>query len=280
MANLQLPNLTPEERAAVTDDEYYSALLWLNRQDAHQCRLLAALVLRHQSESGDRETIIRAQQQELHALRARIAELRAWKDAVDHELVLIESTADSFATPAEALTALLNWHSAVALDPAVSPDAAALHARIARLEAVDAAARSVCWFDWSDNDSDAVAAIEALSEAINIRDGCPSRARDDVAKSGVAHRESPAHGTAQASAHSAPEDPDQLSPMQNEWWREEIQRHPELADQGASTPPAEGADGDVHWFVRRNKANPVGEQWEVVKDWGGDMVSEDTRVCT
>lgn len=34
------------------------------------------------------------------------------------------------------------------------------------IERLQAAAERVCWFDWSDNDDDAVAAIEALRRAL------------------------------------------------------------------------------------------------------------------
>lgn len=42
----------------------------------------------------------------------------AWKQAVDQELIAIQSTADSYATPAEAVRALIDWHVAVARDAA------------------------------------------------------------------------------------------------------------------------------------------------------------------
>lgn len=40
-----------------------------------------------------------------------------WKEAIDNQLVLMESTADSFDTPEAAINALLDWHVAVASDP-------------------------------------------------------------------------------------------------------------------------------------------------------------------
>ena len=49
-----------------------------------------------------------------------------WKLAVDYELVTCGATADSFDTPARAVKELIDWHVRVALDPAVSGDAAAL----------------------------------------------------------------------------------------------------------------------------------------------------------
>ena len=52
-----------------------------------------------------------------------------WKQAIDDELVTIESTADSYPTAKEALKALIDWHVSVALDPRVSSDAQALVAQ-------------------------------------------------------------------------------------------------------------------------------------------------------
>src|SRR5580692_7041987 len=54
------------------------------------------------------------------------ANVAQWKQAIDYELVMIQLTADSFATPREAVHALINWHVSVALDPAVSRQAQAL----------------------------------------------------------------------------------------------------------------------------------------------------------
>jgi hypothetical protein len=31
------------------------------------------------------------------------------------------------------------------------------------------------------------------------------------------------------------------------------------------------------WIVRRNKMHNDGKQWEVVHDWGGDLISDDTQ---
>jgi len=50
-----------------------------------------------------------------------------WRDAIDAELVCLHlGTADSFSDANEALDALINWHIATALDPAVSAAAQAL----------------------------------------------------------------------------------------------------------------------------------------------------------
>ena len=43
-----------------------------------------------------------------------------WKAAIDHELVTMGCTADSFSSPKEALNALIQWHIAVATDPMVN----------------------------------------------------------------------------------------------------------------------------------------------------------------
>lgn len=45
---------------------------------------------------------------------------KCWKGAVDHELVTFDSTADSFASPKEAIQALIDWHVSVAIDPLVN----------------------------------------------------------------------------------------------------------------------------------------------------------------
>lgn len=47
-------------------------------------------------------------------------ERNEWKDAVDHELVTMQSTADSYPTPKAAVAALINWHVSVAQDPLVN----------------------------------------------------------------------------------------------------------------------------------------------------------------
>lgn len=61
----------------------------------------------------------------------RLAALRmcdpcAWKQAVDDKLVTMESTADSYPTPREAVQAAIDWYVLAALDPKVSSDAEAL----------------------------------------------------------------------------------------------------------------------------------------------------------
>ena len=43
-----------------------------------------------------------------------------WKECIDQELVTLESTADSFASPKDALKAIIDWHVAIATDPAVN----------------------------------------------------------------------------------------------------------------------------------------------------------------
>ncbi|WP_186130455.1 hypothetical protein [Burkholderia gladioli] len=60
------------------------------------------------------------------AVSPATAEKNEWKDAVDAELATIQSTADSYAGPKEAVKALIDWHVQVALDPAVSAAARSL----------------------------------------------------------------------------------------------------------------------------------------------------------
>ncbi len=50
----------------------------------------------------------------------RLRERNPWKDAIDHELVQIESAADSYDDPAKALNDLIHWHVCVATDPKVN----------------------------------------------------------------------------------------------------------------------------------------------------------------
>ena len=63
-----------------------------------------------------------------HALRkdkaAAVAAERAWRDAVDEMLTVAHMVASD--DPRESINRLISWHVAVALDPAVSSDAAAL----------------------------------------------------------------------------------------------------------------------------------------------------------
>lgn len=95
---------------------------------------------------GTHERLERVCHAYAHALWAS---LLAYRDAIDEELVTIQSTADSFPTPKAALSALLNWHVLVALDPTVSSDAqkliddarAPLLAEIERLRACIAEVR-------------------------------------------------------------------------------------------------------------------------------------------
>ncbi len=61
------------------------------------------------------------------ALAAPTQIMNEWQMAIDQGLVCCHiGTSESFATAQEALDALIDWHVAVALDPAVSSDAQAL----------------------------------------------------------------------------------------------------------------------------------------------------------
>ena len=56
-----------------------------------------------------------------------LAQPNPWRDAIDAELICTHiGTAESFPTAQAALDALINWHIATALDPAVSSAAQAL----------------------------------------------------------------------------------------------------------------------------------------------------------
>lgn len=67
----------------------------------------------------------------------------------------------------------------------------------ATTDALRAAAERVCWFDWSDNDTDAAAAIDALRKVVTATSG-PAAPTNSSAESGGWHRElidrEPDHG--------------------------------------------------------------------------------------
>lgn len=104
--------------------------------------------------------------------------LLAYRDALDDELVTIESAVESFSTPKAALEALIDWHVSVALDPKVSSDAqkliddarAPLLAEIERLRAciadVRQSAKSVLAYRRSDDYSRGVRAQAVYTLAI------------------------------------------------------------------------------------------------------------------
>ena len=74
---------------------------------------------------------------------AAIEQAQAWKKAVDDLLATWYTTADSYATPREAIKALIAFEVMTALDPKVSSDAAALVGQ-ARKEEREA------WSKWAD----------------------------------------------------------------------------------------------------------------------------------
>lgn len=82
-----------------------------------------------------------------NAAQPNMKDVDVWKQAVDEQLVAIESTADSFHSPAAALAALLDWHISVALDPRVSREAAALveSGKVAQPEVAQPAPMPVAW---------------------------------------------------------------------------------------------------------------------------------------
>lgn len=60
------------------------------------------------------------------ALKRDLAEARAYRDAIDAELVNMGMTVESYPDARSAVKAALDWVQAVALDPRVSSDAEAL----------------------------------------------------------------------------------------------------------------------------------------------------------
>jgi hypothetical protein len=80
------------------------------------------------------------------AIDAAVAAERAWRNTVDDMLTVCHAVASD--DPRESINRLINWHVAVALDPAVSSDAAALVAaerercaKLCELESVTLATR-------------------------------------------------------------------------------------------------------------------------------------------
>ena len=71
---------------------------------------------------------------------AAVEQAQAWKRAVDDLLATWYTTADSYATPREAVKGLIAFEVMTALDPKVSSDAAALVEQ-ARMEEREACAR-------------------------------------------------------------------------------------------------------------------------------------------
>ena len=74
------------------------------------------------------------------AFKEGAREEREWRCAVENELATMESTCASYATPRDAIRALIDWHVFVALSPEVSSDAEALIER-GRREAFEVVAK-------------------------------------------------------------------------------------------------------------------------------------------
>lgn len=64
--------------------------------------------------------VLRAYIQLTSAPRREWPQQDAWRDAVDHALVSLGSTAGSYPTPMAAINALIDWHVSVAIDPSVN----------------------------------------------------------------------------------------------------------------------------------------------------------------
>ena len=76
---------------------------------------------------------------------AALDAVQAAAQAIDDELVTIESTLSTYPTPRDAVRELIDWHVAVALDPAVSSDAQALIDRGAAAQAPSAQTFDAVW---------------------------------------------------------------------------------------------------------------------------------------
>lgn len=77
----------------------------------------------------DRNGTVRAQLRE--AIKtAEVVQSNPWQEAIDNELVVCHlGTTETYSDPRDALLRVINWHVAVALDPAVSEAARSLQAR-------------------------------------------------------------------------------------------------------------------------------------------------------
>ena len=101
-------------------------------------------------------------EQEIARLRAQLTEAETWGAAVQ-DAAVVDWTFDSCHTAREAVAALLAWQIKIALDPAVSEPARALHARVRELESdlIAAGERGDSWREQSRALSDRARALEA-----------------------------------------------------------------------------------------------------------------------
>ena len=120
--NIAVPSSLIEELAEPVDkgDIDNDAGPAVRNTSANWRRILAAVVAEPKYKptpsvlcSPKRDKPASGAQNEIHAPQNK------WEAAIDHELVTMGCTADSFNSPKEALNALIAWHIAVATDPAV-----------------------------------------------------------------------------------------------------------------------------------------------------------------
>jgi hypothetical protein len=84
-------------------------------------RLVASINSAHRSTSQDwKAASFGVADDCLLEINKLVKEMSEWKEAVDRELVILESTADSYTSPREAVKAVIDWNVAVATDPKVN----------------------------------------------------------------------------------------------------------------------------------------------------------------
>lgn len=98
--------MTPEQSAAVANIREA-----IDNQPAHRAQ---------------RDDPVPVKTDDLRTLLSALDAAQAAEQAIDDELVTIGATLSTYPTPRDAVRALIDWHVAVALDPAVSSDAQAL----------------------------------------------------------------------------------------------------------------------------------------------------------
>jgi hypothetical protein len=93
--------------------------------DLHPLREAVERIMDYQwSHSREAMTALQVLIDEADKAADEIERLRAWRDTVDDMLAVCHEIAGD--DPRESINRLINWHVSVALDPAVSSDAAQL----------------------------------------------------------------------------------------------------------------------------------------------------------
>lgn len=85
-----------------------------------------SLALRQASDLSSEKDANQALTERVLWLEDQVSSLKAWKDAVEDELVICGILNESHKDPRKAVKDIIHWNSEVALDPAVSEDARAL----------------------------------------------------------------------------------------------------------------------------------------------------------